>query len=98
MIEYFYRKNNIQGGISYVCNYTKDLWRKQEGFTRRLKKVFNGEDISSLTGAIKDFTDIMGKELLSEIVTQVENLVFDDAKMCKIMGKNAEECSRIYPE
>ena len=25
LIEYFYRKNNIQGGISYVFNYTKDL-------------------------------------------------------------------------
>lgn len=45
-----------------------------------LKKVLNGEDVSSLTGAIKDFTDILGKELFSEIVTQIENLVFDDSK------------------
>lgn len=51
----------------------------QEG----LKKVFNGDDVSSLTGAIKDFTDIMGKELFSEIVTQVDNLVFDDTKRKK---------------
>jgi len=59
--------------------YEKNKKVLQEG----LKKVFNGEDISTLTGAIKDFTDIMGKELLSEIVTQVENLVFDDAKRKK---------------
>ena len=45
-----------------------------------VKKVLNGEDISSLTGAIKDFTDVLGKELFSEIVTQIENLVFDDSK------------------
>lgn len=45
-----------------------------------LKNVLNGADVSSLTGAIKDFTDILGKELFSEIVTQIENLVFDDAK------------------
>ena len=43
-----------------------------------LKKVLSGEDVSSLTGAIKDFTDILGKELFSEIVTQIENLVFDE--------------------
>ena len=48
-----------------------------------LKKVLNGEDVSSLTGAIKDFTDILGKELFSEIVTQIENLVFDDTKRKK---------------
>ena len=45
-----------------------------------LKKVLNGEDVSSLTGAIKEFTDVLGKELFSEIVTQIESLVFDDAK------------------
>ena len=45
-----------------------------------LKEVLNGADISFLTGAIRDFTDILGKELLSEIVTQIENLVFDDSK------------------
>ena len=45
-----------------------------------LKEVLNWADVSALTGAIKDFTDILGKELLSEIVTQIENLVFDDAK------------------
>lgn len=45
-----------------------------------LKNVLNGADISSLTGAIKDFTDILGKELFSEIVTQIENLVFEDSK------------------
>lgn len=59
--------------------YEKNKKVLQDG----LKKVFNGEDISTLTGAIKDFTDIMGKELLSEIVSQVENLVFDDAKRKK---------------
>lgn len=45
-----------------------------------LKNVLNGADVSSLTSAIKDFTDILGKELFSEIVMQIENLVFDDAK------------------
>lgn len=28
-----------------------------------LKNVFDGADVSALTGAIKDFTDILGKEL-----------------------------------
>ena len=45
-----------------------------------VKKVLNGDDVSSLTGAIKEFTDILGKELFSEIATQVENLVFEDSK------------------
>lgn len=45
-----------------------------------LKNVLTGADVSALTGAIKDFTDILGKELFSEIVTQIENLVFDDTK------------------
>ena len=45
-----------------------------------VKKVLNGDDVSSLTGAIKEFTDILGKELFSEIATQIENLVFEDAK------------------
>lgn len=45
-----------------------------------LKNVLNGADVSSLTSAIKDFTDILGKELFSEIVMQIENLVFDDTK------------------
>lgn len=45
-----------------------------------MKKVFNGEDVSSLTIAIKEFTDILGKELFSEIVTQIDNLVLEDAK------------------
>ena len=35
-----------------------------------VKKVLNGDDVSSLTGAIKEFTDNLGKELLSEIVTR----------------------------
>ena len=39
-----------------------------------VKKVLNGEDVSSLTSAIKDFTDVLGKELFSEIVTQIEKL------------------------
>ena len=45
-----------------------------------LKNVLNGADVSSLTSAIKDFTDVLGKELFSEIVMQIENLVFNDAK------------------
>ncbi len=48
-----------------------------------VKKVLNGDDVSSLTGAIKEFTDVLGKELFSEIVTQIENLVFDDSKRKK---------------
>ena len=45
-----------------------------------VKKVLNGDDVSSLTGAIKDFTDILGKKLFSEIATQIENLIFEDVK------------------
>ncbi len=45
-----------------------------------LKNVLDGADVSSLTSAIKDFTDILGKELFSEIVTQIENLVFEDSQ------------------
>ena len=45
-----------------------------------LKKVFKGEDVSSLTGAIKEFTDILGKELFSEIVSQIDKIIFDDKK------------------
>lgn len=45
-----------------------------------LKNVFNGADVSSLTGAIKEFTDVLGKELFAELVTQIENLVFEDSK------------------
>ena len=48
-----------------------------------VKKVLNGDDVSSLTGAIKEFTDILGKELFSEIATQIENLVFEDSKRKK---------------
>lgn len=45
-----------------------------------LKNVLNGADVSSLTGAIKEFTDILGKELFSEMATQIENLIFEDTK------------------
>lgn len=45
-----------------------------------MKKVLNGDDISSLTVAIADFTNVLGKELLTEIVKQVDELVFEDAK------------------
>ena len=45
-----------------------------------VKKVLNGGDVSTLTSAIKDFTDVLGKELFSEIVTQIEKLVFEDSK------------------
>ena len=45
-----------------------------------VKKVLNGDDVSSLTGAIKEFTDNLGKELFSEIVTQIEKIVFEDSK------------------
>lgn len=48
-----------------------------------IKKVLGGEDVSSLTIAIKEFTDILGKELFSEIVTQIDNLVFEDEKRKK---------------
>lgn len=45
-----------------------------------LKNVLNGEDVSTLTSAIKDFTDNLGKELFSEIVKQIENIIFEDSK------------------
>lgn len=40
-----------------------------------LNKVLNGADISSLTSSIKKFTDILGKELLAEIVKENANKV-----------------------
>ena len=55
------RKITFKGGISYVFNYTKDLWKKQQNFKRRFKKVLSEEDVSPLTVAIKEFTDILGK-------------------------------------
>ena len=45
-----------------------------------VKKVLKWEDVSSLIGAIKDFTDVLEKELFSEIAAQIENLVFEDTK------------------
>ena len=48
-----------------------------------LKKVLSGEDVSSLTIAIKEFTDILGKELLSEIVRQIDEIIFEDNKKKK---------------
>lgn len=48
-----------------------------------LKKVLSGEDVSSLTVAIKEFTDIFGKELLSEIVKQIDEIIFEDNKKKK---------------
>ncbi|MFR8103607.1 MAG: hypothetical protein ACLU8F_00735 [Clostridia bacterium] len=52
------------------------IFLSKKYFKRRCKKVLKREDVSSLTSAIKDFTDILKKELFSEIVTQIENLVF----------------------
>lgn len=84
MIECFYQKKiTFKGGISYVFNYTKDLWKKRQDFKRRIKKVLSGEDISTLTVAIKEFTDILGKELLSEIVKQIDEIIFEDNKKKK---------------
>ena len=51
--------------------------------TEGLKKVLSGEDVSSLTIAIKEFTDVLGKELFSEIVRQIDELVFEDSKRKK---------------
>ena len=76
-------KITFKGGISYVFNYTKDLWKKQQNFKRRIKKVLSGEDVSSLTVAIKEFTDILGKELFSEIAKQLDEIIFEDNKKKK---------------
>ena len=59
-----------------------------------LKNVLNGEDVSALTGAIKDFTDILGKELFPEIVTQIENLVFEKWGKDNIMWEFGEKYSK----
>ena len=59
-----------------------------------LKYVLNGADVSSLTGAIKDFTDILGKELFPEIVTQIENLVFEKCGKDNIMWEFGEKYSK----
>lgn len=48
-----------------------------------LKKVLSGEDVSSLTIAIKEFTDTLGKELFSEIVQQMDKIIFEDSKRKK---------------
>lgn len=48
-----------------------------------LKKVLSGEDVSSLTVAIKEFTDILGKELFSEIAHQLDEIIFEDNKKKK---------------
>ena len=45
-----------------------------------LEKVLKGDDISSLTSAIADFTNEMGKDLFTEIVKQIDELVFEDSK------------------
>lgn len=45
-----------------------------------LKKVLSGEDVSSLTVAIKEFTDVLGKELFSEIAKQLDEIIFEDNK------------------
>ena len=62
-----------------------------------LKSVLNGGDVSSLTGAIKEFTDILGKELFSEIVTQIENLVFGEKSLITKNGKTTFE-RRFYKD
>ena len=48
-----------------------------------LKKVLSGEDVSSLTVAIKEFTDVLGKELFSEIAKQLDEIIFEDNKKKK---------------
>ncbi len=48
-----------------------------------LKKALSGEDVSSLTVAIKEFIDILGKELLSEIEKQIDEIIFEDNKKKK---------------
>ena len=63
--------------IQKICENNNNILK--EG----VKKILNGEDISSLTGAIKEFTDIIGKELLKEIVKQIDNIVFEDTKRKK---------------
>ena len=45
-----------------------------------LEKVLKGEDISSLTTAISDFTNKLGQELFSEIVKQIDELIYEDSK------------------
>lgn len=45
-----------------------------------LEKVLKGDDISSLTSAIADFTNEMGKDLFTEIVKQIDELVYEDSK------------------
>ena len=48
-----------------------------------IKKVFEGADVSSLTTAISDFTNEMGKELFTEIVKQIDELIYEDSKRKK---------------
>ena len=48
-----------------------------------IKKVFEGADVSSLTTAISEFTNEMGKELFTEIVKQIDELIYEDSKRKK---------------
>ena len=69
------------GGVHSHINHLFSLLElsKKEG----LKKVLSGEDVSSLTVAIKEFTDVLGKELFSEIAKQLDEIIFEDNKKKK---------------
>ena len=59
--------------------YEKSKSKLEEG----LKKVFNGGDVSVLTAAIKEFTDILGKKLFEEIIEEIDEMIFEDKKRQK---------------
>ena len=59
--------------------YEENKGKLEEG----LKKVFNGEDVSVLTAAIKEFTDTLGKKLFKEIAEQIDTMIFEDKKRQK---------------
>lgn len=59
--------------------YEKNKGKLEEG----LKKVINGEDVSVLTGIVKEFTDNLGKEMIKEIIEQIDEIIFEDEKRKK---------------
>ena len=54
MVEYFYRKKSIFKEVSLMYLIIQKICEKNNKILKEgVKKVLNGEDISSLTGAIK---------------------------------------------
>ena len=83
MIEYFYQ-NLFKKEVSLMYTIIQKIYEKNNKILKEgIKKVFEGADVSSLTTAISDFTNEMGKELFTEIVKQIDELIYEDSKRKK---------------